>query len=42
LFPDCRLLLTGNAGVNVAMNAVNDRLGYREVERCVEVQKELS
>ena len=42
LFPDCRVLLTGNAGVNVAMNAVNDRLGYREVERCVEVQKELS
>ena len=41
LFPDCRLLLTGNAGVNVAMNVVNDRLGYREVERCVEVQKEL-
>jgi GNAT superfamily N-acetyltransferase len=42
VFPDCRVLLTGNAGVNVAMNAVNDRLGYREVERCVEVQKELA
>lgn len=41
-FPDCRVLLTGNAGVNVAMNVVNDRLGYREVERCVEVQKDLT
>ena len=40
-FPECRVLLTGNAGVNVAMNAVNERLGYRAVERCVEVQKEL-
>jgi hypothetical protein len=25
----------------VAMNAVNDRLGYRQVERCVEVKKNL-
>jgi GNAT superfamily N-acetyltransferase len=41
LFPDCRVLMTGNAGVNVAMNALNAKLGYREVERCVEVQKEL-
>jgi GNAT superfamily N-acetyltransferase len=40
-FPECRVLITGNAGVNVAMNAVNERLGYRETERCVEVQKEL-
>ena len=40
-FPRCRILMTGNAGVNAAMNAVNDKLGYREVERCVEVQKEL-
>ena len=40
-FPQCRILMTGNAGVNAAMNAVNDKLGYREVERCVEVQKEL-
>lgn len=42
MFPECRLLVTGNAGVNAAMNAVNDKLGYREVERCVEVQKDLS
>ena len=40
-FPECRVLMTGNAGVNVAMNAVNERLGYRDIERCVEVQKEL-
>jgi GNAT superfamily N-acetyltransferase len=41
LYPECRLLVTGNADVNVAMNAVNDRLGYRQVERCVEVKKNL-
>ncbi len=40
-FPECRVLITGNAGVNVAMNAVNERLGYRDTERCVEVQKDL-
>lgn len=40
-FPECRILMTGNAGVNAAMNAVNERLGYREVERCVEVQKDV-
>lgn len=40
-FPQCRVLLTGNADVNAAMNAVNDMLGYREVERCVEMQRDL-
>ncbi len=40
-YPECRILVTGNAGVNVAMNVVNERLGYREIERCVEVKKEL-
>jgi RimJ/RimL family protein N-acetyltransferase len=39
LFPDCRVLVTGNAAVNAAMNAVNERLGYREVERCLEMQR---
>ena len=39
--PQCRVLLTGNADVNAAMNAVNDTLGYREVERCVEMQRDL-
>ncbi|QNN51445.1 GNAT family N-acetyltransferase [Nocardioides mesophilus] len=40
-FPQCRILVTGNAGINLAMNAVNDRLGYRLVERCLELQKDL-
>ena len=40
-FPACVALMTGNAGVNVAMNAVNERLGYRDVERCLELQKDL-
>ncbi|MEO5711020.1 MAG: GNAT family N-acetyltransferase [Nocardioidaceae bacterium] len=40
-YPECRLLLTGNAGVNAPMNVVNDALGYREVERCVEMQKDV-
>jgi GNAT superfamily N-acetyltransferase len=40
-YPDCRILLTGNADVNASMNAVNDALGYREVERCIEMQKDI-
>lgn len=40
-FPACRVLLTGNAHVNAPMNAVNDALGYREVERCLEMQRPL-
>jgi GNAT superfamily N-acetyltransferase len=40
-FPQCRVLLTGNADVNAAMNTVNDALGYREVERCVEMKRPL-
>ncbi len=39
--PECRLLLTGNADVNEPMNAVNEALGYRDVERCIEMQREL-
>jgi hypothetical protein len=35
------VLLTGNADVNAPMNAVNEALGYREVERCVELQRDL-
>jgi GNAT superfamily N-acetyltransferase len=38
-FPECRVLMTGNADVNAPMNAVNQQLGYRDVERCVELQK---
>ena len=40
-FPGCRTLLTGNADVNEAMNAVNDRLGYHTVEQVHEMQKQL-
>jgi GNAT superfamily N-acetyltransferase len=39
LFPELTVLMTGNAGVNAPMNAVNEALGYREVERCVELQR---
>jgi GNAT superfamily N-acetyltransferase len=38
-FPKVQVLLTGNADVNAPMNAVNDALGYREVERCIEMQR---
>lgn len=41
VFPECRVLMTGNADVNAAMNRVNADLGYRAVERCIEVQREL-
>jgi hypothetical protein len=30
-----------NADVNAPMNAVNVALGYREVERCIEMQREI-
>jgi GNAT superfamily N-acetyltransferase len=40
-FPALRTLLTGNADVNAAMNAVNERLGYRTVERIHEMQRHL-
>ena len=42
LFPKCAYVETGNAGVNAAMNGVNERLGYRVVERCLDVQRTLS
>ncbi|MBA3783392.1 MAG: GNAT family N-acetyltransferase [Nocardioides sp.] len=41
LFPECAYIVTGNAGVNAHMNAVNQQLGYRVVERCLDVQKKL-
>lgn len=41
LFPDLAFVETGNAGVNVWMNDVNERMGYRVVERCLDVQKRL-
>lgn len=39
LFPGCRSVVTTNAGVNAPMNAVNEVLGYRAVERCLDVQR---
>jgi len=39
LHPGCRHVETSNAGVNAPMNAVNEALGYRVVERCLDVQK---
>lgn len=41
LYPECGYVQTGNAGVNAPMNAVNEQLGYRVVERCLDVQKVL-
>jgi hypothetical protein len=32
---------TSNAGVNASMNAVNEQMGYRVVERCLDVQKKI-
>jgi GNAT superfamily N-acetyltransferase len=40
-YPQCTVLMTGNADVNAAMNAVNDQLGYRAVERCFSMQRPL-
>ena len=39
--PETRVVFTSNAGVNAAMNAVNDRLGFQVVERAVAVQRDL-
>ena len=41
LYPACEHVETGNAGVNAPMNAVNERMGYRVVERCLDVQRVL-
>jgi hypothetical protein len=40
-FPDCRYAFTDNAGVNAPMNAVNEALGFRDVERSLEMQLRL-
>jgi GNAT superfamily N-acetyltransferase len=40
-FPQVEWMLTGNADVNAPMNAVNEALGYRVVERALELRKEL-
>jgi GNAT superfamily N-acetyltransferase/RimJ/RimL family protein N-acetyltransferase len=40
-FPDAEWVITGNADVNAPMNAVNDRLGFRIVERCIEMERKV-
>jgi GNAT superfamily N-acetyltransferase len=40
-FPQLEWIITGNADVNAHMNAINDRLGFRVVERLLEVEKAL-
>jgi GNAT superfamily N-acetyltransferase len=40
-YPGCEIVVTGNAAVNEHMSDVNDKLGYRVVERLLNVQKEL-
>ncbi len=40
-FPECAMVITGNADVNEHMNAINDALGYRVVEQLLEHQKHL-
>jgi hypothetical protein len=40
-FPQCRYVFTAVAGVNAPMNAVNDALGFRPVERLLEMQLRL-
>lgn len=38
-FPDVEWIATANADVNAHMNAINDRLGFRVVERCIELTR---
>ncbi len=39
--PDCELVVTSNADVNLHMNAINEALGYRQLETLLEYQKRL-
>jgi hypothetical protein len=39
LYPAAQLIATGNATSNSQMNDVNDQLGYRLVDRALEMQK---
>jgi GNAT superfamily N-acetyltransferase len=40
-YPACTHVFTENAGVNAPMNAVNETLGFRDVERSLEMQRRL-
>ena len=37
--PQCRLVVTSNADVNTHMNAINEAMGYRQVETLVEYHR---
>jgi GNAT superfamily N-acetyltransferase len=39
--PECELVVTSNADVNVHMNAINEALGYRQVESLLEYHRTL-
>ena len=41
-YPGCTHLFTDNAGINAPMNAVNEALGFRDVERSMELQRRLN
>jgi RimJ/RimL family protein N-acetyltransferase len=40
-YPEVVRVVTGNADVNAHMNAINERLGFHEVEQCLELQKRI-
>ena len=40
-YPECRYVFTAVADVNAPMNSVNDALGFRGVERLLEMQKRI-
>lgn len=42
LFPGCESIETTNADVNAWMNTINERMGYRVVERVLDVQKKVT
>jgi GNAT superfamily N-acetyltransferase len=39
--PGCQLVVTSNAAVNTHMNAINEAMGYRQLETLVEYHKRL-
>jgi GNAT superfamily N-acetyltransferase len=40
-YPECELVVTSNADVNEWMNAINESMGYQEIEQLLEYQKHL-
>ena len=39
--PECELVVTSNADVNAHMNAINESLGYRQLETLLEYHRTL-